>query len=70
MKHTMITPKDAVIIPVGFTAPAWTAQVNTYLGVLITILTFFYVLFKAVDAYYQWRHRWEIRKTQKKGETS
>jgi hypothetical protein len=72
MKHTMLTPTDAIVIPAGFTAPLWITEVNTVLGLGITICIFVYSAFKAVDAFYQWRHRWakrklEVKNNQKEG---
>lgn len=67
MKHTMLTAKDVVLLPAGISAPLWVSEATTWLGLGIAILTFIYFVFKTIDAWYQWKHRWEIRKTQNKG---
>jgi len=66
MRHTMITKTDAIVIPAGISAPMWVSDATTWLGLGIAILTFLYFLFKTMDAWYQWMHRWDIRKSQKK----
>jgi len=66
MKNTMLTKTDAIIMPVGVTAPAWVPELTTWLGLPIAILTLLYMVFKVIDGYYQWQHRWEKRKKEKK----
>lgn len=67
MKDTMIKKADAIIAPIGFTAPAWVSEATTWLGLVIALFTAGLYAIKFTDAYYQWRHdRWKRRKMEEK----
>jgi len=68
MKHTMLTKTDAVVIPAGITAPVWVSNATTWLGLFIAVFTLIYTIFKVIDAWYHWMHRWEVRKHKMKEE--
>jgi len=66
MKHTMLTKQDAIIIPAGVSAPTWVPAMTEWLGLPIAFFTLMYIIIKVIDMLYQWRHRWNQRKSESK----